>query len=337
MLMVAAACLLPVSVPAQQSLEKGWIGVSRTIFGNPADRRRRALKPNKEVELRDEFWQSPPALRLRVESIDPEAVVVIRFSPKDKKAGSLVLTLIVVSRERLLDFNYQQESQALEGGSMVVHRRFRVREGIATDLAGQPGEVEEIRIQDDATAELRLLLRDGELLLRLIPVDDGGNASGNVLPIYYGGQLRFLDYTLLGAGWTDNGYGEMVLFEDFALMGNILADGGNSVLLLRGVVRQQVVRWHRVSITVEGGAAFFTLTPADASVENAEEPTVVGGATLHFRSGDWGGAAHASTVNGPILMMLFGSWQITNSFGGLVEYQSFEGFTGFGVGLSLLF
>jgi hypothetical protein len=335
--MVAAACLLPDSVSAQQGLQKGWIGVSRTIFGKSVDLSRRALKPNKEVELRDEFWQSPPALRLRVESTDPEAVVVTRFSPKDKKAGSLVLTLIVVSRERLLDFNYQQESQAMEGGSLVMHRRFRVREGIATDLAGQPGEVEEIRIQDDATAELRLSLRDGELLLRLIPVEDGGKASGSVLPIYFGKQLRFLDYTLLGAGWTDNGYGEWVLFEDFALMVNLLADGSNSALLLRGVVRQQVVRWHRMSITLEGGAAYFKLTPVDASVENAEQPSVVGGATLHYRSGDWGGAAHASTVNGPILLMVFGSWQITKSFGGLVEYQSFEGYSGFGVGLSLLF
>ena len=315
----------------------GGIIVHRTVFEGEPDRPVRDLPPGTEVEMRDEIWRLSGALSLRVESIDPETVVVTQLLPRDASAGTLLLTLIVVSRERLFDFHYRGKSQVLEGGAMVEHRRFRVREGIATDLAGAPGEVVEIRIQDDATAELRLVLSEGQLVLRTIPEEEGGTPSGNVLPIYFGRQLRFLDYDLLGAGGTDNGYGEIVLLEDFALMVNFLTSDGESALLARAVVRQQVLRWRRVSITIEGGAAFFGLDPDDPSVENEGEPTIVGGATLHMRFGNWGWAAHVSSVNGPVLAMVLAGWQFGESWGGFLEWQSFEGLSGFGLGLSLLY
>jgi hypothetical protein len=259
----------------------------------------------------------------------------MQFRPRDKAAGRLTLTVMLFNRRSRFDFQHEQRSASLVAGRLEAHDNFEVGDGLETDLGGSPGEVDEILIQEDGTSELRLILRGKLLVLKVISLEAGGDPSGAVAPYFDRDRLGFLDYKVLAGGYTDNGYGELVLFDDFALMGNLLVDGDDFAFLARGVVRQQVVRWRRMALSLEGGGAFFTLDPEDSSVDNADELTLVFGTTLQFRFGDWGFAGHVSSVDGPVLAMLLAGWQFSRSFGGLLYGQSFQGFSLFGAGLSL--
>ncbi|MCH7478533.1 MAG: hypothetical protein IIA14_10575, partial [SAR324 cluster bacterium] len=73
------------------------------------------------------------------------------------------------------------------------------------------------------------------------------------------------------------------------------------------------------------------------SQESEGIPTWALGFTAHFRSDNWGAAAHVATVNGPLLVTVLGSWQFSSSWGALLSWQSFQGLSGFGVGASLAF
>jgi hypothetical protein len=319
------------SVVAQDRL------VFRVVFQELDIRPSRELTPGGEVEVRDEFWRVQGATRLRVESSDPEAFLLMRFLPADKRSGGLVLDLHLLSRRLVRDFQYGQASETMVGGRIVPRPDFKIGQGVTTELSGRRGEVVEVRIQDDAVAELRLALRDDELVLRAIPAKAGGELSGRNFPVYWGEKLSFLDYTLLGAGWLDNGYGELLLFEHFALKINGFSEDNASAAAARLVVRQQLVRGRSLGLWVEGGAGFFTQDPADPSEENEGQATVAFGITGQFRRGDWGAALHAASINGPLLTMVLGGWQFSQSFSLLLEWQSLLGFSGYGVGLGIAF
>ena len=329
-LAVCALCaLLPWNAAGRELM------ISRSIFQGLSERPEQTLQPNAEVEMRAQRWRVPSADRLRVESSDPQTALVMQFRPRDKAAGRLRLTVMLFSRRSRFDFQHEQRSASLVAGRLETHDNFEVGDGLETDLGGSPGEVDEILIQEDGTSELRLILRGNLLVLKVISLEAGGDPSGAVAPYFERDRLGFLDYKVLAGGYTDNGYGELVLFDDFALMGNLLVDGDDFAFLARGVVRQQVVRWRRMALSLEGGGAFFTLDPEDSSVDNADELTLVFGTTLQFRFGDWGFAGHVSSVDGTVLAMLLAGWQFSRSFGGLLYWQSFQGFSLFGAGLSL--
>lgn len=336
---LAAAVLLGLVLSALPSWsgEARALEISRSIFQGQDGRAQPQLRPGAEVEMRSQRWQVSQAIQLRVESPDPEIKALLRFRPLDPKAGTLTLTLVLFNPRKRFDYQHQQQSMVMAGGSLRPRQRLELGQGLVTDLGGAIGEVAEILVQEDGTRELRLMLRGGVLVLRVIPFEEGGDPSGAPLPYFERERLSFLNYDLLAGGFEENGYGELRLFEDFALLGNVIADGSESVILARGVLRQQLVRWRRVAISVEGGPALFTLDPEDPSEEDDGELTLVAGATLTFRYGDWGVAAHVSSVNGPALAMLLAGWQFSSSFGAFLEWQSFQGFSDFGVGLSLLF
>lgn len=323
--------------PAATATAAGELLFFRTVFQAQRERPTVDLTPGEAVEVREQFWRVRGASRLRVESSDPDALVVMRFRTADERSGALVLTVTLVSRRGKYDFRYEGGSEKMEGGIIAPLKNFRVGDGIVTELAGAPGEVAEIRIQDDATAELRLLLEEGQLVLRAIPADEGGELSGRAYPIFRGQTLNFLDYTVLGAGGTDNGYGEVVLFEHFALKVNGFLDGDESAVAARLVVRQQVWRSRDFALWLEGGGGFFTQDPSDPNEEKEGEATVAFGATGIYRTGDWGVSVHAASFNGPTLAMVMAGWQFSESFSLLLEWQSLLGFSGFGAGLAISF
>ncbi len=332
----ALAALVGISLASLPAFGRELL-VYRPLFGDAAGRPTVRLAPGREVEVRDQRLRVEGARKLRVESPDPETVVVMQIKPKQRREATLVLTVILLSRKERFDFQYGRESQALAGGSLITHRNFRVGEGQQSELAGDPGEVVEIRLQDDAGAELRLRQQGSELILRVIPPWEGGTPSGGALPYYFGERLTFLDYDLLAVGGTDNFFGEWVLFEHFVLMANALQTDALTAVLTRGVVRAELARWRRFAVTLEGGAAFYILDPEDPEEENAGQPTWVLGATTHYRIGNWGAAVHAATVSGATLTTALGGWQFSSSFGAVLEWQSFQGLSGFGAGLSWLF
>ena len=313
------------------------ISVSRTFFPESATANPRALPRRGLVQFGPEKWRMEGVARLRIESEEPEIVVVLRFRPRPGAVGELLLTVILQADPGLFGFLYETHSQVIAGGEILAFPETRVGEGIETDLEGVTGAVTEIRVQDDGAAELRLL-REGDLLrIVVVPVEAGGEPARGAHPFLTAVPLTFLEYTVLGAAWEDNGLGDLFLFEHFGFSFNALSDAGTSATLARAVVRVQMKRWERFSLWVEGGAGFFQLDPEDPSQEAAGIPTWAFGLTAHFRSGNWGAAGHVATVNGPLLVTVLGGWQFSPSWGALLSWQSFQGLSGFGVGASLAF
>lgn len=325
------AAVLPAPAAARE------VSVTRSIFLGRAGAGAKELQPGGDVEMRGERWLVSDPERLRVESTDPEIKLLLRFEPKDGKAGTLSLTIALFNPRKQFDYQHQQQSSVMRGGRLETLKELRLGEGLETDLGGVRGEVEEITIQDDGTRELRLELRGNLLVLHVIPFEEGGNPSGAYFSYFDREPLYFLDYTLLAGGYEQNAYGELVLFEDFAVMGNVITDDTNTVILARGVLRQQLLRWRRVAVSVEGGPAFYTFDPVDTTDEDDSELLLVLGTTLNFRYGNWGAALHVSSVSGSSLAMLMGGWQFSKSFGALIEWQSFQGLSDFGLGGSWKF
>ncbi len=311
--------------------------VFRTAFQNQEGRQTVELKPEQDVEVRDEFWRVRGASRFRVESPNPEALVVMRFRAVDERSGALALIVTFKSQRGTFDYSYPGHSEIISGGVISQRDGNRIGDGLVTDLSGTRGDVVEIRIRDDATAELRLSIFEGELLLDTIPAAEGGELSGRAFPIFRGQTLELFDYTLLGGGYTDNGYAEVLLSGNFALKLNGLVDGDNSAAAVRLVVRQQLWRSRTLAFWLEGGGGVFTQEPSDPSEEKEGEPTPVFGATGIYRSGDWSASLHAAWLNGPTLTMVMGGWRFSKSFSVFLEWQSLLGFSGQGLGLAIGF
>lgn len=328
-------CLLLLLLPAATAARE--VLVSRLLFQGQSGRDEVELQPGRSIELREQILLAPEAIRLRVESVDPEINLLLRFQPSDAKSGTMTLTIVLFNPRKKRDFQHERQSKVMQGGALQIRESLRLGEGLETDLGGAVGEVAEIFIDEDGTRELQLELRGEVLLLRLIPFEEGGDPSGALLPYFKRERLDFLDYDLLAGGYEENLYVEWVFLEDFALLTNYISDGTNSVLLARGVLRQQLVRWRRAAVSVEGGAAFYSLDPADASDENDGELSLAIGATLGFRYRRWGMALHAAAVDSEALVMFLGGWQFSASFGALLEWQSFKGLSDFGLGLSWKF
>lgn len=322
--------------------------VSRNAFVGQPERPEATLAAGAPVTVGAERWRVAGVEALRVVSPDPQLSVVFRYAPLAEPGagppapgsapGPLRLTVIVIAREGARRHEYKLDGQRIVDGALLPQRAFRVAEGgQQTALDGTPGSVREIVIQDDADVELRLR-RDGTVLeLQAVPPAAGGVPSGPERPYFEGRPLRFADVLLLAAGYKENALGELWLGD--ALIGRLNAffpSGGDDAVVGRAMVTAQLWRGHRISVWLEGGAGYTALTdPTDGSV--TDEVRVAWGATLHWRLGDWGAAANAGLVGDRTVLSALGSWQALSWLGAIVEWQSFEGHSGYGLGFSVDF
>lgn len=348
---VRATCvpLLLVCIAAAASAQE--VAVSRNRFAGVAERPLRALPAAGTVSIADEVWSAAGVTRLRVDSSDPQVAAVLRWRPVPAPRGAdggagpaeeppgtqrLRLTLILIVRPGQRRFLYKSQSQALTGGAFSELKRYRVGDGLETDLSGAPGRVTEIVIQDDGEAELRLS-RDGDLLtLVVVTPEGGGEPTGPGPPYYAGRSLKFADYGLLATGYTENGYGELLLWDTLAAKINGFVSDAEEVLLLRAVLTQQAWRSRRFSLWVEGGAGFFR-TEQSGTAAQEETVSYAAGLTLHYRDGAWGAALHYGLVDESGVAMLLAGWQVGSAWGLALSWQSFEGASGAGLGASLSF
>ncbi len=306
--------------------------IGRMEYLGRAGRPSQPLTAGAEVEFRDEIRLVAKVSRLRVESANPEFPPVFRFRPVGGKPGQLSLTVILIAREGRFDYRYQETAQVMEGGALTERAPARGEKSLTTELSGEPGRVVEIRVQDDLAAELRLQVEGDTLVLRAISPEEGGNPTGGAVPHYFGKPYLFLNYKLIAAGYTDNLMLEALVYEDFAVMLNYISSGGTTAMLLRGVVRQQVYRWERVSIWLEGGAGYYTVSPVDDTDTEADSPDWQFGVGSHYRWGDWGVAGTLTTTNGTIHISAVGGWQFSKTWAAVLEAQVFQGLTVYGLG-----
>lgn len=338
----------PRPVAAQQTV----LTISRNLFAGAPAQPDRVLDPGLTVTLREERWTAEGASDLRIVAGSPEVAAVLRFSPlaplpagegsattegapeappPSGEAASLRLTVVLLTHDGLRNFQLKSDSRTLSAQGFAPLKRYRAGAGLETALAGPPGRVREVVIQDQGQAELRLRQEGTLLVLEALLPAEGGEPGGSVRPWDEGRPLRFADYTLLAAGYTDNGYGELRLWETIAGKVNGFVFDRERGVLARLVVTAQAWRGPRLSLWAEGGAAWYA-----AEVEGLPAPdpvlTYTGGLTLHGRLGDWGAAAHYALVGDTSATMVFGAWQAGQAWGLVLLWQSFEDRSAFGLG-----
>ncbi|HEX9844467.1 MAG TPA: hypothetical protein VGC20_17035 [bacterium] len=324
------------SVAAQERL------VRRSLPSGEAAAEPRALAPGQTVLLERTPLRVEGAAALRIVSPDPEIRVVLRFrteagAPADGAGAALTLTVLVDAQLIPREYLYRAESQVIEDGALRPSRRFRLDQDLVTELEGAPGRVTRIVVQDDAAAELRLSLRESELVLEAVTPAFGGEPSGGTRPYYYGRTLLFMDAQLLGAGYTDNGYGELWIAETFGARASVFLATNETQSLVQGLVRQPFMRWARLAIWIEGGGAYHHLDAPGATVAQQGVATWALGTSLHWRQGPWGAAAQFSLIDDEAFLLLQGGWQVFQRVGLVLTWQTFAGFSGFGLGAGVSF
>ncbi|MBI3992556.1 MAG: hypothetical protein HY342_04730 [Candidatus Lambdaproteobacteria bacterium] len=301
-----------------------------------------ALAPGQTAVLQQTPLRIQGATSLRIVSPDPELRVVLRFrteagAPAGDTGAALTLTVLVDAQLIPREYLYRAESQVIEDGALRPSRRFRLDQDLVTALEGAPGRVTRIVVQDDAAAELRLSLRESELVLEAVTPAFGGEPSGGTRPYYHGLPLRFMDAPLLGAGYTDNGYGELWIADTFGARGSVFVESNETQTLVQGLVRQPLVRWAGVGLWIEGGGAYHNLDAPTATVAQQEVVAWALGTSLHWRRGDWGAAVQLSLIKDEAFLLLEGGWQVFEHVGALLTWQSFAGYSGFGLGAGVRF
>ena len=332
-LLAAAGSRAPGSAGAQ-ALE-----LTRNQFAGHAERPEALLAGGVPVPVGAERWRVTGADVLRVSSPDPDVAVVLRYEPLEIPVGDgtdpLRLLLIVIVREGARHHEYKRGGQLLRQGELVPQRAFRVgAHGLVSALAGAPGRVRELVIQDDGDVELRLAQAGPVLALEVVPPAQGGLPSGGGRPYYLGRPLRFVDGRLLATGYTDNALGALRLGEHFVGRVNALFPDGGEAVLVRGLVSAQAWRSDTLALAVEGGAGYASVTDAGAT---ATELRVAGGVTLHWRRGPWGAALHAGLVGEGAVLELYGGWQAWERTGLVLSWQGFSGRSGLGLGAAVGF
>ena len=297
------------------------------------------LPVGEETEWREEVWRVSGVTRFRIESPAEEPIAALRFYPVAPGSEELELRVMLFAQPERREHLPAGQSQVLRRGKIVPAPVFRPRDGIWTELSGEPGRVVRIVVQDDHLAELRLRQEGQLLVLEAVTPEYGGRPTGTAEPWYAGEELTFLDYGLLAGGYTDNGIGSLLLFDFFALRFNGFVRGSSALILARAVARTQMWRGENQALWLEGGGAAYEDTRPGDDVDNDGEEdattlTWTFGATYDMRWGDWGAAAHLSTIDGPLVMELYGGWQVFDTLGAFLAWHSFEGSSAFAAGVS---
>ena len=282
------------------------------------------------------------ATSLRLVSPDPELRVVLRFRTEGgarpaAAGGALTLIVLIDTQQIPREYLYRSDSQVIEDGALRPSRRLRLDQDVLTALEGAPGSVTRIIVQDDAAAELRLSLRESELVLEVLTPAFGGEPSGGTRPYYYGQTLHFTDAQVLGTGYTDNGYGELWIADTFGARGSVFVATNQTQSLVQGLVRQPLLRWASLAIWIEGGGAYHNLDAPTATRAQQGVAAWALGTSLHWRRGAWGAAAQVSLIKDEAVLLLQGGWQVFQHVGALLTWQSFAGFSGFGLGAGVNF
>lgn len=340
-----------------QASERGPITLSRNQFAGMEGRTSASIPTDSVVTMEEEIWSVSDVKTLRIQSPDPSVSAVFRFKAlpvaggdertdvgedgREKGAGSrraddgevlYRLTLMILSQEGVKTYQLKSDSRRMTEAGLIPRKRYRIGQGLSTLLVGPPGRVVEVVVQDDAKVELRLSRKEGELLLEVVPPRFGGSPSRPGAAWYEGIPLTFADYVLLGSRSTDHGYGDLWLFQTVSVRINAFFPETSSRTLARGVVTKQAWRSENFALWVEGGAA-YTSEQESSDAEAVSEITYTGGATLHYRTGDWGGALQGALVGEDEFVWVgIGSWQFSENWSLNALWHSFAGSSEVGIG-----
>lgn len=294
------------------------------------------LAEGASVRLAGQVLDISSATALRVESPDPAVRVVLRFRP-GSAPDALDLTILVDSRTARRTFQYREDSAVLRDGRIQPRRGYTVDAGVETALATATATVGRVIVQDDGGAELRITRQGPQLLLTVLPPAFGGEPVGDPPPYFLRAPLTMLDYDVLGSGYTDNGYGEAWLFDQLGLRATAVLSGGDTQVLTQVVLRAPVVRWEHTALWMEGGVAVHQLLLENADEQEDATVTTALGATYLWRSGDWGAAGHVAFIGDEPFLLTLGGWQWLDWLALVLHWQSFDGYSGFGLGAALDF
>lgn len=295
--------------------------VWRNQFDGFPERPERTLSAGAAVTVRAGRWRVPGATRLRVVSPDPQVAAVLRFDPlPGGGAQALRLYVTVVVRPSVPSFELESHGQLMVKGALAPQPHYPLgKQGIATALAGAPGRVAQVVIQDHADAEIRLR-RDGEILvLQVVPPEEGGVPSGLGPPHGRRRPLRFSDADLLAAASTHAALGALIFGNRLALRVNARFPSGASTAVLRVLAMAPAWRGDRWALWVEGGAGSLNRSDASGGLHLA------GGLALHWRYTNWGAALNVGRVGGDTVLELLGGWQLWRPVGLVAGWQRLPG------------
>ncbi|HKI97323.1 MAG TPA: hypothetical protein VKB51_02495 [bacterium] len=351
---LAVALFVLPSVAGVPPAQAQGLVVSRNQFATQAERPEHELPASgAPITVVAGRWRVTGAARLRVVSPNPEVAAVLRYRPAEpgEAAGplgeppsgqtsapaALRLYVIVIAETGVPRYQYQADGALLGPQGYEPQRRFRVGErGLESALAGPPGRVTQLVIQDDADVELRLRRDSDTLELQVVPPADGGVPSGSGPPHYLGRPLAFADYTLLASGYKENALGELWLGHRLAGRLNAVFPSGSSALALRVLVTAQAWRSDRLALWAEGGGGFLRVTDSAAGTSSSELH-VAGGLRLDWRYEAWGASLQAGFVGSDTVLSLLGGWQAWRHVGLVLSWQSLQSRSGVGLGAAVGF
>jgi hypothetical protein len=293
------------------------------------------------VTLAGQVLDIGAATSLRVESPDAAVRVVLRFRP-GRAPDTLDLTVLVDSRTERRAFEYREDSAVVRDGRLQPRRRYTVDSGVETELAvqtaaGERMTVARVIVQDDGAAALSVTRQGPTLLLTVTPPAFGGEPVGEPPPYFLRARLTLLDYDVLGSGYTDNGYGEAWLFGQFGLRGTAVLSGGDTQVLAQLVLRAPVGRGEHTALWMEGGAALHQLLLENTDEQEDATVTTALGVTYLWRNGDWGAEGHVAFIGDEPFLLTLGGWQWLDWLALVLHWQSFNGYSGFGLGAAVDF
>lgn len=286
-------------------------------------------------------WYDQPlaaegATRLRIVSPEPTVAAALLFDQDAAQPGGLLLRIIILTDPDPIELRQLQPSRAMLGGKLVPAKEHWAARGVNTELRGEAGIVTRIVVQDDYGSALRWSQAGDLLVLEAIPPEAGGRPAGDVEPWYARRPLTFIDYRLMGGGYGDsdsgNALGDLFVLDFLAARFNGFFTTSDTHYLARVVLRTQAWRGERIAAWAEGGGAFWQKLRSDNSADDEDLTWVIGGTGV-YRVGDWGGQGHLAYLNGPLVVELLGGWQMARRLGLLAYWHSFDGSTGYGLGL----
>lgn len=334
LVVVAALVAGPLPAHGQGASTAGTdVLVWRNQFDGLPDRPERRLVAGPATTVRSARWRVTDVNRLRVVSPDPKVAAVFRFVPAPRAgAAALRLYVILVEHPRVPGFEIESRGHLIRDNAFVPQPHYPLgANGIETALAGTPGRVNQIVIQDSAVAEIRLR-RDGSMLeLQVVPRADGGRPSGLGAPAFLPRPLRFTDGNLQAAASSGAAQGALVIGDRLALRFNGRFPASGSTIVVRGLAMAEAWRTDFWALWVEGGGGYLSDSNGNGALH------VAGGLALHWRYRTWGAALNLGRVGGSTVLELLGGWQFSRPLGLLLGWQQLPDGSSLGLGVSLRF
>ncbi|MDH5751719.1 MAG: hypothetical protein OEZ59_04810 [Deltaproteobacteria bacterium] len=348
--------LYPPSAGVAQAQE---LTIWRNLYNqelDPSTRQSSSLGPGAGETLEEQALKARGVKRLRVISSDPAMGLVMRFRPaprdglparisptapaaaqSDPGPPRLRLILVLIPDAGIVRYQYKHLGEALENGRLVRRSDYSVGEGQETELAGEPGVVNELEVQDDGDTEVRIRITGDVLEVEAIPPEHGGSPDGGRIPYYYGVDMRHADYHIMAGGYRNNGILDLLIAGHIAARLNYLLEPDvKETALARLLATAQLWRTLRFSMWLDGGAAFY-LVNDQLLLTQETEISWSAGVSLHFRRGDWGGALRYAVNDEPAVAELLLGRRVWRQLSLFLYGQSFQEMVGYGLGLGVGF